>query len=178
MSGRPARAAWVALAIALAFTASGCSLFRWSEGMRPEVTAPDSVAVEPAPAPPDPPPEQTAPRKTVKSPPATTAPPAAAVDSAAVVPERTPSITVRLSPEERSARETRYREDVDRAVKSLDLVRARALTRADLDELSAADQFLADARRAFEASDLTRACAVAEKARVLAEELRDRLAPP
>ncbi len=117
-----------------------------------------------------------APRKTAKPPAAARS---AAPDSAAVTaPERAPTVTIRLSAQDRAAREAQYRENVDRAVRSLALVRGRVLSKTDQEELSAADQFLADARRAFDASDLTRACTVAEKARVLAEELRGRLAPP
>jgi hypothetical protein len=103
----------------------------------------------------------------------------AAPDTTAVTaPERAPTVSIRLSAQDRAAREAQYRENMDRAVRALALIRGRAVSTIDQEELSAADQFLADARRAFEASDLTRACTLAEKARVLAEELRGRLAPP
>jgi hypothetical protein len=177
----PARGSLALAMLVTALSLGGCSFFGSMRPPTPEVTAPDTTAtpVGPAETPPGTPrPEgDAAPRKTVKSPPVAAR--SAAPDTAAVTaPERAPTVSIRLSAQDRAAREAQYRENVDRAVRALALIRGRAIGKTDQEELSAADQFLADARRAFEASDLTRACTVAEKARVLAEELRGRLAPP
>ncbi len=177
----PSRGSLVLMALVAAFALGGCSFLGSMRPPSPDVTAPDSVAapVEPQTSPPSAPASGGggAPRKTPKNPPAAAR--TAAPDSAAVTaPEPAPTVTIRLSAEDRAAREAKFRDDVDRATRSLALVRARVLTTTDQEELSAAEKFLADALRAFEASDLTRACTVAEKARVLAEELRERMAPP
>lgn len=174
------RGSLVFTSLLAALSLGGCSFMGSMRPPSPEVTAPDTTAtsVEPAKSPPSAPPSGGggAPRKTAK-PPASAR--SAAPDSAAVAaPERTPTVTIRLSAQDRAAREAQYHENVDRAVRSLAQVRGRVLSQTDREELSAADQFLTDARRAYDASDLTRACTVAEKARILAEELRGRLAPP
>lgn len=165
---------------------TGCSLFRGDATTRPEVTAPEEPSAPPV-APPvtqpvtPPAPEPTERPRGTKSP-GTAGPtsrPSAPVDTVAVVPEpvEAPQVTVRLTAEQRSVREMEYRENKGRAGRALDAVRLKPLTTAQRDQLGSADRFLADAAVAFDVDDLLRACSLAEKARILAEELKASVAP-
>ena len=88
------------------------------------------------------------------------------------IPETAPILTVRMSPEEEARQRARLKSDVDRAAGALAALRSRILTAQQQEQLKAAEQFLAEAEAARISSDLHRACSLAEKARIIAEELK------
>lgn len=171
------------LAAGALLTLSGCSLFREDAAPRPEVTAPEAAPEAPTATTAKKPADRAKPTKSGNrngtasrpaAPPDTLAaaraePPTPAVEA--------PQVTVQLSAEQRSVREMAYRDDSSRAARALGEVRKKVLNSAQRDQLGSADRFLADAVVAFEGKDLVRACSLAQKARVLAEELKAAVAP-
>lgn len=181
---RNRRATTWSLLLALALgpiATTGCSLFRDERGGNPEVTAPEPAERDASPRSS----RRTADRAPATKPAAkvgaasrpTPADTLAALPPAPAPPLEAPQVTVQLTAEQRSVREMAYRDDTSRAARALDGVRTRVLTSAQRDQLGSADRFLADAIVAFEANDLVRACSLAQKARVLAEELKAAVAP-
>lgn len=166
------RAALILLAC-LAPALGGCSLFRKQPPLEPDAAAPDTTVSAPPRSADRPPAKPAAPSVPKPAEPREPEP-----KEEVKPPERPPSVTIRLSPDEKAARKSQFQGDVGRTESALAAVRGRSLTVKQLETLSTADRFLIDARLAFEADDLSRACAVAEKARILAEELRAQVAPP
>lgn len=164
--------------LGLLFLLSGCSYFRGPA--RPEIEpAPSGVAVDTLAAPtsggqPAGPSGQPSGKGESRpaSRPATPPPVTAAPDTLTAAPSPPPILTERLSAEETAALLSRFRTDTDRATEALAAVHGRALTGPQAEQVVAAEKFLKDAEAARAASDLQRACTLAEKARILAEELR------
>lgn len=107
--------------------------------------------------------------------------PAARPDTLAKAPVDTmtppPVLQLRLSQEDRAARERQYAEDVARARAALESLDRARLTFDQVTQKRAAEKFLADAVAAFDAADLPKASALAQKSRIMAEELRSAAAP-
>ena len=83
-------------------------------------------------------------------------------------------LTVRLSAEEETRLQGKLTEDLNRASEALSFIQGRVLTREQADSRSLAEDFLKSAVAA-RASDLVRAGTLAEKARLLAEELKSQV---
>lgn len=153
---------------------TGCSYFRSSAGPPLEPVSADSAAARPPAAPgvrPAPPPAHPAGEKEEGRPPAP-APVPAPADTTAPAPASGSVLTVRMSPAEEAALLAALKTDMDRAAEALALVRSRSLTGPQAEQVVAAEKFLKDAEAARAVSDLRRARTLAEKARILAEELR------
>lgn len=180
--------------VVLPLVLTGCSLFHRDEPPAVEVLtpepAPDTTAVTvtpPAPAPTKskngstkrsgstkgetpkavPPP---APPDTMAAGPATPAPELA--DAA-----HRPVVSAVLTEEQKSAKASQFQTDTARANVALESLRGRTLNDTQADQKTSAERFLAESRAAFEANDLPRACSLAEKARVIAEELKSATSP-
>jgi hypothetical protein len=162
---------------------SGCSLFREESAPRPEVTAPEAAPTGTAATPARKSADRAKGTKSSARDGAASRPAAPPETLAVAAPEppaqvaAPPQVTVQLSAQQRSVREMAYRDDSGRAARALEAVRKRVLNSAQRDQLGSADRFLADAVVAFEGNDLVRACSLAQKARVLAEELKAAVAP-
>jgi hypothetical protein len=157
------------LALGLALLVPGCSFFRAPAQPGIEPVVPDSTqAATPTPAPVRPPAARPV-TPPVEQPPTTPAP--AVPDTTAVQPGR-PVLTVRMSAQEETAFLARLKGDMDRASEALAFVRRQVLSGPQAEQVVVAEKFLKDAEAARGASDLQRACTLAEKARILAEELK------
>jgi hypothetical protein len=66
---------------------------------------------------------------------------------------------------------------MNRAERALRSLLGVELTAPQRDQMDVANRFVEDARQARSSEDLVRACAVAEKARIMAEELRSTVTP-
>jgi len=178
-------------------TLTGCSLFHRDEPPAVEVVAPepapDTTAVTVAP------PATTVPAAKPKSgsgkksgstsrdttPKPSPAPPPAdtlVVLPGAPVPEMAdaahrPVVSAVLTDEQKSAKASQFHTDTGRANQALDSLRGRTLTDSQADQKASAERFLAESRAAFDGNDLPRACSLAEKARVIAEELKSATSP-
>ena len=98
-----------------------------------------------------------------------------AAPSPEATPPQTPILTVRLSAAEQVRLEAQFNSDTDRADGALQQVRGRLLSEEQTQQLKTAQSFLDEARSAMEAQDLQRACTLAEKSRIIAEELKNSL---
>lgn len=84
-----------------------------------------------------------------------------------------PQLTVRLSAEETARLDEKIQSDLTRAERALAALKDHRLTGEPADQLAAARRFLADALAARAARDVLRGAELAEKARVLAEAVRE-----
>lgn len=164
------------LIAALSLTPLGCSVFRHSKRIAADPVAADTLAAQNAP------PESTlaaapTPSADPISPEADPAPapaPAIKEPSPEKSKERTegaPVLTVRLTAQEETALRQQIASDIEKTNEALVLVRRYTLTSQQADNLALAEDFLAGAIAA-QSTDLVRASTLAEKARVLAMDLK------
>ena len=91
------------------------------------------------------------------------------VDSVAPAP---PLLQVAMTPEDRITRQHQFAEDSGRARAALEALRGVMLSLEQEDQKKTGEKFLTDADEAFRLTDLLRACALAQKARIISEELK------
>lgn len=148
---------------------NGCSFFRDVKPTEPTAGADSTATAKPV---------ATTTTKKATPPVQKKAPdpaPVAAADSTKTVPATQPAppgptISVRMTPEERAERKQFFSSEALRALRSLEAIRNKPLTQLQQDQMASADRFLTEARAAVD-SDLHRACTLVEKARIIAEEL-------
>lgn len=169
---------WMALALTTGASLTGCGIFHRAAPVEPEVTRPEPAPPEPESAPPPAPesqPARTASRPVARPPRATSRP-----DTVArALPDSTPPplLQLRMTQEDRAAHEHQYAEDMARARAALESLKGLRLNSDQQTQRSAAEKFLSDAEEAFGAADLPRASALAQKSRIMAEELRSAAVP-
>jgi hypothetical protein len=175
---------------------AGCSVLRRDRPATVEVTAPGPVADAPATTTSTPVatgttrPKKSTPKKNGPARGEAAAKPAALAAPADTIvttpppppPEladaaHRPVVSLVLTEEQKSAKAAQYRTDIERVNLALDSLRGRPLTDTQADQKASAERFLAESRAAFDGNDLPRACSLAEKARVIAEELKSATAP-
>jgi len=126
------------------------------------------------------------PDKTTASKPVTHAPPKPSVPNPAAPPKADPPSPAPAPPPARieatlpPAEQTAYRKRAERAIletqQNLDAIKDARLNRDDQSTLRQAVTFLRDAQKAMKAGDLVGAATLAEKSRLLSQELRKRYA--
>jgi hypothetical protein len=146
----------------------------------PAIVTPPTIAPPvPAPETKDVPP---VPDKTTASKPVTHAPPKPPAPNPAAPPKTDPPAPApaRIEATLPPAEQTAYRKRAERAIletqQNLDAIRDARLNRDDQSTLRQAVTFLRDAQKAMKAGDLVGAATLAEKSRLLSQELRKRYA--
>jgi hypothetical protein len=182
--------------VILAFTATGCSLFHRERPPVVDVAAPAPIIDSTTVMMPDPPPPSPVKTKGAssskkngtadKESTARPAPPPAPADTLVAAPAPAPDlvdsshrpvISMVLTEEQKTEKAEQYRTDTVRANMALDSLRGRTLNERQADQKASAERFLAESKTAFDGNDLPRACSLAEKARVIAEELKSSSSP-
>jgi outer membrane biosynthesis protein TonB len=179
----PTKFPLLALALsALAFGAAGCQR-NIVKASPPSVSTPPP-ATNPAQAPPSAPQTTAAPPAAAPTPPAAPAPQPAPARTrtpapAATEPEKpaetsrpaAPQISPELTPQAQAAAEQRTNADIQTAEQNLHKAEGRQLDEAQHDLVEKVRDFLAQAHDAIRAEDWVRASNLAEKARILSDEL-------
>jgi len=181
------RVALVALALTLSvlvFSVAGCQR-NIVKASPPSVSTPPPPEATPSPAPPSAPQTTTAPPPA----PAPEQPPPAAEEPtptrpkpstpSAIEPEKpaetprpeAPVISPQLTPQAQAAAEQRTNADIKRAEQNLQIAESKQLDDAQHDLVEKVRDFLAQAHEAVHGEDWVRASNLAEKARVLSDEL-------
>jgi len=168
---------------ALALGAAGCQR-NIVKASPPSVSTPPPPEANPSTAPPTAPETTTAPPSTAAPTPPSPAPQPAPTRSkqptpAAAEPEKpaenprpaAPVISPELTPQAQAAAEQRTNADMDHAARNLQSAESKELDAAQHDLVEKVRDFLAQAHEAIHAEDWVRASNLAEKARVLSDEL-------
>jgi|HubBroStandDraft_1064217.scaffolds.fasta_scaffold81369_2 outer membrane biosynthesis protein TonB len=168
----------------LVFSAAGCQR-NIVKASTPSLSTPPPPAATPSPTPPSEPQTTTAPPPA----PAPEQPPAATEEPAptrpkpstpsATGPEKpaetprpeAPVISPQLTPQAQAAAEQRTNSDIKRAEQNLQIAESKQLDEAQHDLVEKVRDFLAQAHEAIHGEDWVRASNLAEKARVLSDEL-------
>jgi outer membrane biosynthesis protein TonB len=129
---------------------------------QPTTAPPPTPAPEPTPAPAT----QPAPARTKPSTPSSTEP-----EKPAETRPEAPVISPQLTPQAQAAAEQRTNADINTAEKNLQTAESKRLDEAQHDLVEKVRDFLAQAHEAIHSQDWVRASNLAEKARVLSEEL-------
>ncbi len=153
---------------------SGCSLFRSSPPTEPTAVTGSSSGADSAAARKPAAPAQRKPAPTTGSAAVADTTKPAATTSPAPEPAGGPTISVRMTPEETAERKKFFSAEALRATRALEAIRNKPLTQLQQEQMASADRFLAEARSALD-QDLYRACTLAEKARIIAEELEKKV---
>jgi outer membrane biosynthesis protein TonB len=168
----------------LTFSVAGCQR-NIVKASPPSVSTPPPPEATPSPAPPSEPQTTTAPPSASEpAPPPTPAPQATPTKPKPSTPTATepekpaetprpeaPVISPQLTPQAQAAAEQRTNADIKRAEQNLQIAESKQLDEAQHDLVEKVRDFLAQAHEAIHGEDWVRASNLAEKARVLSDEL-------
>jgi hypothetical protein len=154
---------------------TGCAWINTPVGVDTPVTAAPMESTAAAPVEPREPPSSEGTSKTgaepSSAPPTTPARPSPEVAPPPTPPEASPVLTVRMSAAEETRLRKQITDDMSRANDAISIIRQRALTQEQSEDLGVVVDFLKSAMSARD-TDLRRAGTLAQKARVLAEQLK------